>query len=343
MLNAVSTYYGLYARNTFDLTRHLSVTFGGRLNVAQIGISDQLGTSPDLNGSYTFSRFNPLVGLAYMINPRVSAHAVYSESNRAPTPLELGCANPNRPCLLEGFLVADPPLQQVVARTVEVGFRGNAPVAGGRLEWKLTAFRTNSSNDIIRVASAIPGRGVFQNVDRTQRQGGEASAEIKSGPWSARFSYSLIDATYQFTGHIASPNNPSADINGNIRITPGKYIPGISKYQLKVRADYAVTPAWTVGGNVIVVGSQYYVGDDGNQNEKLPAYWVANLHTSYQATNALQLFAFVNNVLDKRYSSFATYFEPGQIVKALANPLTDARTQTPAQPLSVYVGLRVRI
>ena len=182
MLNARNTYYGLYARDTFDITSKLSITAGGRLNVAQIAMTDQLGTSPDLNGSHSFSRFNPMIGLAYMFNPRVSAHAVYSESNRAPTPLELGCANPMRPCLLEGFLVADPPLQQVVARTVEAGLRGNAPIAGGRIEWKLAAFRTDSSNDIIRVASAIPGRGVFQNVDATRRQGFEASAEIKSGP-----------------------------------------------------------------------------------------------------------------------------------------------------------------
>jgi hypothetical protein len=29
---------------------------------------------------------------------------------------------------------------------------------------------------------------------------------------------------------------------------------------------------------VIWVGSQWYVGDDANQNVKLADYWVANLH-----------------------------------------------------------------
>ena len=343
MLNARNTYYGLYARDTFDITSKLSITAGGRLNVAQIAMTDQLGTSPDLNGSHSFSRFNPLIGLAYMFNPRVSAHAVYSEANRAPTPLELGCANPMRPCLLEGFLVADPPLEQVVARTVEAGLRGNAPIAGGRIEWKLAAFRTDSSNDIIRVASAIPGRGVFQNVDATRRQGFEASADIKSGPWSTFLSYSFIDATYQFTGAIASPNNPSADADGNILVTPGKNIPGIPKHQFKARVDYAMTPAWTLGGSLVAVGSQYYVGDDANQNEKLAGYAVVNLHTSYQVTKQMQLFGLVNNLFDKRFSTFGTYFEPGQIANALANPPTDPRMQTPAQPLSVYVGARVRI
>lgn len=341
-LDARTTYYGLYVRDTFDITTRLSVTVGGRFNLAQIKMADQLGTSPELNGSHTFSRFNPLIGLAYMLTPRVSLHGAYSESNRVPTPLELGCANPNRPCLLEGFLVADPPLQQVVAHTFEVGLRGNTPFSGGRVDWKLAAFRTDSSNDIINVASAIPGRGVFRNVDATRRQGLEASAQIRSGPWSALLAYSLIDATYRFTGLIASPNNPSADADGNVLVTPGKRIPGIPLHQFKATVDYAVTPQWTIGGTLVAVGSQYYVGDDANQNVKLPAYGVVNLHTSYQATKQVQVFALVNNLFDQRYSTYGTYFEPGQIAGAIANPPADPRMQTPAQPLSVYAGVRIK-
>jgi hypothetical protein len=65
---------------------------------------------------------------------------------------------------LEGFLVSDPPLQQVIARTKEAGLRGNFTTAGGRGDWKLGLFRIDSQNDIIQVASTLQGRGVFQNV-----------------------------------------------------------------------------------------------------------------------------------------------------------------------------------
>ena len=34
------------------------------------------------------------------------------------------CADPARPCLIATFLVADPPLKQVVSRTLEAGVRG---------------------------------------------------------------------------------------------------------------------------------------------------------------------------------------------------------------------------
>ena len=48
----------------------------------------------------------------------------YSEANRAPTPLELGCSSPTTPCMIDNFLIADPPLKQVVSHTYEAGLRG---------------------------------------------------------------------------------------------------------------------------------------------------------------------------------------------------------------------------
>jgi iron complex outermembrane receptor protein len=341
-LDAQNTYYGLYATDTLDLTTQLSATLGARLNVAKIGMSDQLGTSPELNGYYTFQRLNPVAGLAYRLLPGVTAYGGYSESNRVPTPLELGCANPDRPCLLEGFLVSDPPLQQVVSKTYEAGLRGNGPLGGGRAEWKLGLFRTDSSNDIIQVASQIQGRGVFQNVDATRRQGLEAGATLRNAHWLLYANYSYIDATYRFTGLLASPNNPMADGNGNILVTPGKRIPGIPQHQFKVGADYFVTPAWKIGADLIAVGSQYYVGDDANQNARLPAYWVVNLHSSYEIAKQVQVYGLVTNLFNQKYATFGTFFDPQSVVNAIPTLLTDARTITPAQPLAFYAGLRIK-
>src|SRR5262249_29635149 len=55
-LRTRSTYYGFYLTDTVDLTSRLSVTAGGRFNLAQIKLLDQLGD--DLNGSHQYSRFN---------------------------------------------------------------------------------------------------------------------------------------------------------------------------------------------------------------------------------------------------------------------------------------------
>src|SRR5262249_52270716 len=199
-LAAWQTYYGAYFNETFDLTNRLSLTAGGRYNLAAIDMADLFGTSPELSASYTYARFNPVTGLTYKIIPELMTfYAGYSEANRIPTPLELGCSNPQKPCLLEGFLVSDPPLQQVVAKTVEAGLRGNINTGSRRGDWKLGLFHTDSENDIIQVASVIQGRGVFQNVPRTRRQGLEAGADYQTGQYLFYANYAFIDATYQFT------------------------------------------------------------------------------------------------------------------------------------------------
>ena len=91
-----SAYTGLYALDTFDVTNAFSVSAGGRLNVANIQLQDQLGSS--LNE--TIMHFNPVIGATYKIRSDVAAYAGFSGANRAPTPLELGCANPAQPVTL---------------------------------------------------------------------------------------------------------------------------------------------------------------------------------------------------------------------------------------------------
>src|SRR5215813_3389792 len=109
----------------------------------------------------------------------------------------------------------------------------------------------DSQNDIIQVASVIQGRGVFQNVPLTRRQGLEAGANYQTGQYLVYANYAFIDATYQFSGKLASPNNPFADANGDIFVTPGKQIPGIPRHQVKGGVDYWITPELKLGTDVI--------------------------------------------------------------------------------------------
>jgi iron complex outermembrane recepter protein len=335
-------YYGLYVLNTFDVDERLSATAGARLNIASIGISDMLGTSPDLNSNQTFSHFNPVGGLTYKLTPTLTGYFGYSQANRAPTPLELACSNPANPCLLENFLVSDPPLKQVVAATYEAGLRQNLPFNAGRLEWKTGLFRTNTSDDIINVASVISGRGFFQNVPGTRRQGLEASIQYQSQQWLIYAGYSLLDATYQFTGDLPSSNNPMANENGNVHVVSGNRIPRLPLNQGRLGVYFSPMPQWTLGADMAVVGSRYLVGDDANQNPELPGYWLANLHASYQLTEKVQIFGLINNLFNKRYALFGTYFDPQDVANvALPTVLTDYRTEVLGPPLAIYGGIRV--
>lgn len=341
-LRTTNLYNGLYLLDTFDVTKQFAVTAGGRLNVANIRLEDQIGSA--LNGNDTYTRFNPMIGGTYKITPEITAYAGYSEANRAPTPLELGCADPARPCTIAAFLISDPPLKQVVSRTLEAGFRGshNFGAGTGSLSWKLGAFRTANDDDILAIPSPVlQGFGYFQNVGRTLRTGVEAEVNFRSRTLELYASYAYIDAVFRDALLLGS-NSPFADSDGNVQVLPGNRIPAIPASRFKAGFNYAVTDAFKVGGDVMVVGSQYFVGDESNQAPKLPAYTVVNLHSSYQINNTFQVYARIDNLFDNHYGTYGTFFETDALPN-FANggaPFTDARSISPARPRAFYAGLK---
>jgi outer membrane receptor protein involved in Fe transport len=342
-LRTTNLYTGIFALDTLDLTRNLSITGGGRFNRATIQLEDQLGGA--LDGSDTYTRFNPIIGATYKITPEVTAYGGYSEANRAPTPLELGCADPARPCIIATFLVADPPLKQVVAHTIEAGFRGthNFGPDLGALTWKAGVFRTDNTDDILAIPDPIlQGFGFFQNVGRTRRQGVETEIDLKGRVFEAYASFTYMDARFRDALALGS-NSPAADPDtGNIQVQPGNNIPGIPQYRFKAGGDYFVTDKFKVGGDVIFVGSQYFVGDDSNQEQKLPSYTVVNLHSSYQIDKTWNVYARVDNLFDNHYATFGTFFETDALPNFAAGgaPFADARSLSPARPRAFYAGMK---
>ncbi|NWP10150.1 TonB-dependent receptor domain-containing protein, partial [Escherichia coli] len=95
------------------------------------------------------------------------------------------------------------------------GLRGEISTGrNGRISWNGSVFRTVNSNDILEIASGIPGRGYFQNAGRTRRQGVEINTSYRDGKWRLFANYSLIDATYRSPLTLNSPFNPFADEDG---------------------------------------------------------------------------------------------------------------------------------
>jgi outer membrane receptor protein involved in Fe transport len=372
-LVAHTLYYGLYFMNTLDLTDRLAVTVGGRYNFANIKLEDQLGDA--LNGDHTFQRFNPLIGATYKLSPGLTAYAGYSESNRAPTPAELACADPLRPCLLENFLVSDPPLKQVVGRTVEAGLRGQVAAGyAGRdalgaarsntLGWSLGYFRTLLSDDILTVASPIQGRGFFINGGETLREGLEAAVNYRSDRLFLYASYAFVNATFRNALEIASPNapvgvpcssfvpdDPEDEAPNCAKVRPGDHIPSIPSHRLKFGFDYWLTPQWRVGADLIAVSNQFFRGDEGNDDRPLPGYAVVNLRTGYKVTDNVEVYGLVKNLFNQDYATFGTYFDAGALRNVAGDPvgvgrnatvLENPRTITPAAPFAVYGGVKVK-
>lgn len=341
-LRTVNQYQGVYALDTFNVTNAFAISGGGRFNAARVTLEDQLGTA--LNGDHSYNRFNPVIGGTYKITPELTAYAGYSEANRVPTPLELGCADPNNPCLIAAFLVSDPDLKQVVSKTVEAGFRGTKEMAIGSLGWKIGGFRATNYDDILALPIAgLQGFGFFQNVGSTRRQGLEAEISLKSNEVQFHASYAFVDARFLDALEVAS-NSPTAVANGGIiSITPGNQIPAVPRHRIKAGIEYAVTDAWKIGGDALWVSSQYYVGDEANLEAKLPGYAVLNLHTSYQLTKNLQIYGKVDNVFDNRYATHGTFFDTTALPNFAngGNNFNDPRALSPARPRAFYAGARV--
>lgn len=336
---------GIYVADTFNVTPDLALTASGRYNISNINLYDRLGT--DLNGYNRFVHFNPAIGATYRLLPTVTLYGGLANNTRTPTASEIECSDPLTPCLLPTDLAGDPPLKQVVSHTGELGLRGTiADVMDGEVAWSLSAFRTLLENDIFGIATSV-SQGFFQNIGDTRRQGFEAGLSYHGERWSAYANYSYVQASFESALTVASPSNPFQDVNGDIAVTPGDRMPGIPESRLKLGADFSILPQWTVGATVNLVGSVYYVGDESNQLAPLGGYTTVNLHAAYRPFAHFEVFASVDNLLNRKYSTWGILSDPtgigapGILADGVTNgPGVDNRFQSPAAPLEVFGGFR---
>jgi len=336
-LGAHTLYTGIYTTDTLDLTPRLSVTGGARYNFANVILTDELGTDSALNSNNTFTHFNPMIGATYKLTPNLTLYGDYTVANRAPTPLELACSDPTRPCLIDNALVGDPPLQQVVTYTYEAGLRGQFEIAKGQLNWSVGVYHALNTSDILSVSSPIIGHSFFQNAGDTVRKGIEADLTYKQDRWNVYANFTTVDATFLNNLTLGSPFNPFADANGDIFVVPGDHIPGIPDFRFKLGGEYQITDPWKFGADLNVFGSQWLIGDESNQNPKLPAYWVVNLHSSYKILDNVEVFGLVRNLFNQHYAVAGTFFD---VASYPYLNLTDPRTFIPGIPFAAYVGVR---
>lgn len=335
---------GLYATDTFSLTDRLALTLSGRYNATRVIIADASGAAPELNGEHDFERFNPAAGLTYQWSPAINFYAAYSESTRAPTPVELTCASEDAPCRLPNDFVSDPPLNQVVAKNWEGGVRGTVSVPWGAqdsLRWRLSLFRTTNVDDILfqSTGGATSNQGFFANVGKTRRQGMEVGLAGTNLDERVRWSlnYTLLDATFRTPFVESSPNHPAADANGDIRISRGDRIPGLPEHSLKLGIDWSPTPALRVGGDLIYSSSQYLRGDEANLLAPTSGYATINLRSRYRFSKHVAAFASIDNLLDTSYETFGVLGDPTEVFPSF----TDPRFLGAGPPRAGWLGLQI--
>jgi outer membrane receptor protein involved in Fe transport len=369
-LDGTVTTVSLYATDTLPLGRRAHLTLSGRFDRTSIRNRDRIqpgGGSGSLDGDHVFSRFNPAVGVTVNLPQTTNLYAGYSEGSRAATSIELGCADPEEPCKLPNAMAGDPPLDQVVTRTIESGMRG----AYGRLQWNVGAFRAINHDDILFVMSEQTGFGYFRNFGATRRQGVEVGARSHIGGVTLGTGYTFLRATFESQEIVNGESNRSNDeaqggqpgLEGTIEIEPGARMPFIPQHLFKAFADVQVTRRLGLDLEIVSTGSSFARGNENNQHEPDGTYYlgegtaagyaVVNLGGRYVVTGWLQVIAQVNNLFDVRYATgaqlgAAAFTESGTF---LARPLPAINGEFPVThttflaagaPARAWIGARVR-
>jgi outer membrane receptor protein involved in Fe transport len=311
--------WSLFATDTVSMSNNWNVTLSGRFNRTTVRNRDAIepgGGSGSLDGDHVFQRFNPAVGLTFNPSGAVNVYAGYSEGSRAATSIELGCADPEEPCKLPNAMAGDPPLEQVVTRTLEGGVRGH----GRGVSWSAGVFQAVNRDDILFVTSGQTGFGYFKNFGETRRQGFDLSVSGRAAHVTAGAGYTFLNATYQSEETVNGESNSTNDagglgLEGTIDIEPGDRIPLIPAHLFKTYADIQVTPALSMDLNLIAISGSYARGNENNRHEpdgvyylgpgRSDGYAIVNLGGRYRVTRWLQVFVQVNNLFDTRYYTAA--------------------------------------
>jgi outer membrane receptor protein involved in Fe transport len=369
---AIHTWSG-YATDTLSIRDAWRLTVSARYNRTDIRNDDRISPAAgpgSLTGNYVFARLNPAAGLTFSPTKNLNLYAGYSEGSRAPTSIELGCADPNEPCKLPNAMAGDPPLDQVIARTWEAGIRGGL-AAASRVNWTLGAFGASNHHDILFVSSPQTGFGYFKNFGETERRGFEAQVNGHAGRAAFGGSYTWLDATYQSSETVSGAGNSTNDLalagtkglEGTIQIRPGDRIPMIPEHLMKAFADIKASSKLSFDLDLVGISSSFARGNENNLHQPdgtyylgpgtAPGYAIVNVGARYQAAGWLQLIAQVNNLFSQHYETAAQLSPSGFtdsgtfVARSLPAvngqfPVPQSTFYTPGAPVLFWLGTRVK-
>jgi len=294
--------HAFFARATLSIAQGWIIDLADRWQETRVRVEDRSGADPALDGSHRFSRALPAAGLTWHAAKPLTLYGSYSEGMRAPTAMELTCADPGAPCKLPNEFLSDPALAAVVSRSGEIGARGHA----GMWRWNAAAYRTDLENDIQLVSSGASTAGFFMNMGRTRREGFELGATAHADAVTLELRYGYVRATFRSDFVEASANNSTADANGAIAVHAGDRIPAIPARTFKLRAGYSLSERASIDASVVAASASYARGDENNRDAAghVPGYAVLNLDARWAPARDVELFARIDNVLDVHYATF---------------------------------------
>jgi iron complex outermembrane receptor protein len=362
--------WSVFLTDTYAIAPRTHLTVSGRYNHTRVTNRDQLNpVPPNLDGDFTYTKFNPAVGITHSPMETLTLFAGYAQGNRAPTPIELGCADPDNPCTLPNALASDPFLEQVVARTFEVGARGRI---GPDVRWSGAAYRTTNHDDILFLGTTTSA-GFFQNFGKTRRQGVELGLNGRYGRFNWLANYSYVEATFESSACLLGENNSSRGQSpvctdasagtgdGLILVSPGNRIPGVPEHQFRLSGEYRVNDRFSLGAALIAFSDQFVRGNENNLHQpgtftdllgddrtflgpgRVSGYGIVNLAARYRLHPNWEVFARVDNLFDREYSTAGALAEnpfAGGVFQTNSDDWARETFFAPGAPRAGWIGIR---
>ena len=147
---------------------------------------------------------------------------------------------PGDPCILDAFLVADPPLKQVVSHTFEAGLRGRLITGAipGQFLWKVGVYRTDAFDDILLLARRSTVSAIFPMSARRSAKGVEAGLSYHWKKWTGFAPITAIlkprSSKVSSCPRTVRPWMPMADIF----VHSGDHLPLMPAHRVVLDAEY---------------------------------------------------------------------------------------------------------
>lgn len=371
-LDGRSTTLSAYVSSLTRLAPGLDLTAALRANSTRVRTIERSAPQPapalGLGNDFRYNSLNPALGATWDFTPASNAYAGLNRGTRTPSPIELGCADRNSPCLLSNAFGSDPYLKQVRATTLEGGLRGKRQ----GFEWQLGAYRTELVDDILFVsAGSGQSRGYFTNVGATRRQGVELAlsrSQDTGASWAVR--YNRLEATFRSPAVLVSANNSTRDIDSTlasdeIRVSPGNVMPGMPRHQFQLSWHWksgSKETGWSAGATLRATSSVFVRGNENNQHRagtvtgltetrtftgsgEAAGYGVLDLNAEWRPEKRIRVGLRIANLFDRRYATGGILGEnafPGGRFDVSSDNWTRETLFSPGAPRSMHLNLAYR-
>ena len=313
-----------YTQLEWLATERLRLSAGVRFDRFRIDYSDNLDASVAEVGVFpplpfparhyrpdhqrvTFDQWSPKLGLVYDLSDNHNLYATYRHAFRAPTAGQL----------FRGGSVPDTTdLKPVTAISREMGLRGRLTQW---LDYDLALYQMTIEDDIVSLITDNTRKTL--NSGETRHRGVELTLQAQwSAHWSSTLAFSHSQQEYQDFSYICG----AATCNHG-----GNDIPRAPDTMGNATLAYAAAEnLWRVELEWEYLGS--YFTDETNTRD-YGGHQLFNLRGQYRLSDTLELYARLQNLADRRYSTYTS--------NQVGVPDLEYR---PGQPRTGTVGVRFR-